>query len=144
MVDLAHERAPGARVLHARAESLPFADAPFTCAAMSIVFFFLDDPVAVLRECRRVLGLGGRLAVYTSGPELRGTPATPEPLAGQGHFYGDDELAELARRADFRSVSVRNDRGGQLLVARVDGSADQVLRGLGQCCGSRGEGASWP
>jgi SAM-dependent methyltransferase len=119
MVDLARERARGARVVLASAERLSFRDATFSAVAMSIVFFFLDDPVGVLRECRRVLRPGGRLAVYTTGPELRGTPAAPEPIASRGHFYTDEELAELARRANLRAVNVRNDHGGQLLTARV-------------------------
>jgi hypothetical protein len=86
---------------------------------MSVVFFFLDDPIGVLRECRRVLCAGGRLAVYTTGPELRGTPAAPEPIASRGHFYMDEELAELGRRVELGHVMVSKDRGGQLLTARA-------------------------
>jgi SAM-dependent methyltransferase len=119
MVVLARERAPGADVVLGKAERLPFADGTFSAIAMSVVFFFLEDPVGVLRECRRVLRRGGRVAVYTTGPELRGTPAAPEPIASEGHFYADHELAELARRAQLREVSVRNERGGQLLTARA-------------------------
>jgi len=120
MVGLARERVPGARVVLAAAEDLPFADATFTAVAMSIVFFFLPDPVRVLRECHRVLCPGrGRLAVYTTGPELRGTPAAPEPIASRGRFYTDAELVALARRANLRAVEVRNDGDGQLLIARV-------------------------
>lgn len=99
------------------AASLPFGDASFTAVAMSIVLMFLPDPVVVLRECRRVLQHGGRVAIYTTGPELRGTPAAPEPLASRSHFYGDSELAELARRSGLRGVRVTNDGGGQLLTA---------------------------
>jgi SAM-dependent methyltransferase len=117
MVELARRRAPGARVVLGRAESLPFANDEFTAVAMSVVFFFLDDPVGVLRECRRVLRPDGRLAVYTTGPELRGTPAAPEPIASRGHFYNDDELTQLALRAELRDVVVVHDQGGQLLPA---------------------------
>ncbi len=85
---------------------------------MSVVFFFLDDPVGALGECRRVLGRRGRLAVYTTAPELRGTPAAPEPVASRGHFYTDQELTRLARRAGFADARVRGERGGQLLSAR--------------------------
>ena len=99
------------------AESLPFADDTFSAVAMSVVFFFLDDPIGVLRECRRALRAGGRLALYTTGPELRGTPAAPEPIASRGHFYTDEELAELGRRAELGGVAVSNDQGGQLLTA---------------------------
>lgn len=123
MVELARERAPEAKVLLACAENLPFADEIFTAIAMSIVFFFLADPVRVLRECRRVLCPGGRIAIFTTGPELRGTPAAPEPLASQGHFYGDEELAGLGRAAELTDVTVDNHRGGQLLVARKFGSS---------------------
>jgi SAM-dependent methyltransferase len=117
MVRLARERAPEAEVLLGDAQQLPFADAAFTAVAMSIVFFFLSDPVAALSECRRVLAPGGRLAVYTTAPALRGTPAAPEPLASRGRFYEDEELAGLARQAGLASVRVVNDDGGQLLTA---------------------------
>jgi len=119
MVRLARERAPAATVVLGSAERLPFAGASFTAIAMSIVFFFLDDPIAALRECHRVLAPGGRPAVYTTSPALRGTPAAPEPLASRGHFHEDEELAELARRAGFADVAVVNDGGGQLLTGRA-------------------------
>jgi ubiquinone/menaquinone biosynthesis C-methylase UbiE len=117
MVRLARERAPGATVVTADASHLPFPDGSFTAVALSIVFFFLPDPVRVLRECRRVLQPGGRLAVFTTAPELRGTRAAPEPIASRGHFYTDAELVELAERAGFSEAAVRSDHGGQLLTA---------------------------
>jgi len=132
MVGLARERAPGADVVVGDAETLPFGDASFTAVAMSVVLMFLPRPVDVLRECRRVLTSRGRLALYTTGPELRGTPAAPEPIASRSYLYDDDQLAALARRAGFDCVRVRNDQGGQLLTARrqrlrVRGDADDRL-----------------
>ena len=106
--------------MHGSAERLPFADASFGAVAMSIVFMFLPDPAAVLCECRRVLSPGGRIAIYTTAPELRGTPAAPEPLASRSRFYDDDELAALAHGAGLAGIAVTNDGGGQLLVARRD------------------------
>ncbi len=117
MVALARLRAPGAEVVLGSAEALPFPDAAFSAAAMSIVLMFLPDPVAALRECRRVLEPGGRLAVYTSAPALRGTPAAPEPIASLACFYEDAELAALAERAGFARVMVANEDDGQLLTA---------------------------
>ncbi len=119
MVGLARERAPAADVRVASAEALPFADNEFTAVAMSVVFLFLADPVAVLRECRRVMKPRARLAIYTTGPALRGTPAAPEPVAGRAHFYEDDTLAALVRRAEFTDVVVTDDGGGQLVTARA-------------------------
>jgi SAM-dependent methyltransferase len=117
MVALAAERAPGAEVRLVSADSLPWPDETFTAIAMSIVFFFFDDPLGVLRESLRVARRGARLAVYTTAPELRGTPAAPEPLASRGHFYSDDELAVLVREAGWHGPRVRNEGGGQLLHA---------------------------
>ena len=120
MVSLARGRAPGAEIVLGDANRLPFPDASFSAIAMSVVFFFFDQPVAVLSECRRVLRAGGRLALYTTAPELRGTPAAPEPIASRGHFYTNAELASLASEAGLLEVVVRGD-GAQLMLARSDG-----------------------
>ena len=119
MVRLARERSGGADVVLGDAVELPFPDASFTAVAMAIVFMFLPDAEAALRECRRVLTGGGRIAIYTTAPELRGTPAAPEPLASRSRFYDDDELADVARRAGLTDVAVADDGGGQLLTARA-------------------------
>jgi len=92
------------------AERLPFPDATFTAASMHGVFGFLSDPVAALREVRRVLRDGGRLVVLGSDPAMRGTPAAPEPIASRLKFYQDDELARLGAEAGFtESRVVRRD-----------------------------------
>jgi ubiquinone/menaquinone biosynthesis C-methylase UbiE len=118
MVELATERASGATVVLGSANRLPFEDGAFTAVSMAVVFFFLDDPVGALREARRVLHAGGRLAVYTTSPELRGTGAAPEPIASLGHFYSEEELLALAAQAGFRDVHVTTKGGGQLLIGR--------------------------
>ncbi|MGH3189864.1 MAG: class I SAM-dependent methyltransferase [Streptosporangiaceae bacterium] len=119
MLELAMQRATAAGLVLAAAQSLPFADDTFSAIAMSIVFMFLDAPIGVLGECRRVLGRGGRLALFTISPQLRGSPAAPEPIGSRCHLYPDEELAGLARRAGLRDATVHNSGGGQLLTARV-------------------------
>jgi SAM-dependent methyltransferase len=122
MVQLAHRTSGGrAPIVQASADRLPFEAEAFTAVSCIVAFFFFPDPVAALREFRRVLDPErGRIAVYTTAPELKGTPAAPYPLASRGHFYEDDELADLARTAGFESVEVRRPDadGAQLLVAR--------------------------
>lgn len=102
-------------VVQADAARLPFEGATFTRAAMVVVLLFLPDPGAALREIQRVLKPGGRLALFTLPPELKGHPgAAPEPMASRGRFYTDTELEELARGAGLDDVTVTHD---QLLVA---------------------------
>jgi ubiquinone/menaquinone biosynthesis C-methylase UbiE len=120
MVRLARKTTGGrAQIVRGSADALPFADGEFTALSSLIAFFFFPDPLAALREFRRVLDPErGRIAVFTTAPEMKGTPAAPYPLATRGHFFEDDELVELARRAGFGAAEVRRHDGGQLLVAR--------------------------
>ena len=99
--------AAGRLIIHeAEAEQLPFADEVFTCAVMTGVFGFLPKPATTLAEICRVLAKEGRLVVFTSTKELRGTPAAPEPIASRLTFYEDDELKQLALQVGFASVHV--------------------------------------
>ena len=118
MVALARERAPGAEVVEGDATALPFDDGSFTAVTYAMVLLFLPDAEAALREARRVLAPGGRLASYTSSPALRGTPAAPEPIATEAHFFTDGELERIARDAGFEDAAITSDDGGQLLTAR--------------------------
>ena len=112
MVRLAHEQNREAvdegrlTIEEATAAALPFPDHTFTCAAMTGVLGFLPDPVAAFAEIRRVLAPGGRIVVLGSDPELKGTPAAPEPMASRLRFYEDDELGALGRQAGFEEVRV--------------------------------------
>jgi len=99
---IAHGRLEIAR---ADAAALPFADETFTCATMAGALGFLEDPVAALTEIRRVLAPGGRAVIMGTDPELRGTPAAPEPMASRLTFYDEEGLEELGRAAGFAGVS---------------------------------------
>ena len=90
----------------ASADHLPFPDATFTVADMTGVLGFLPDALAAFREILRVLRPAGRFVALGSDPALRGTPATPEPIASYVHFYTDGELEALARTAGFSEVQV--------------------------------------
>jgi ubiquinone/menaquinone biosynthesis C-methylase UbiE len=89
------------------ADSLPYPDGTFTGAVMTGVFGFIHDPLKALSEIRRVLASQGRLVLFTASKELRGTPAVPEPIAARLHFYEDQELEELARKAGFAEAEVQ-------------------------------------
>jgi ubiquinone/menaquinone biosynthesis C-methylase UbiE len=120
MVRLTRRKSPELRVVRADVTAMPFAGGAFTAVSCLVAFFFFADPVAALREMRRVLDPGqGRIAVMTTAPEARGTPASPEPFASRGHFHTDDELLELARAAGLRETRIAwREPWAQLLVAQ--------------------------
>ncbi|MEJ2215931.1 MAG: methyltransferase domain-containing protein [Gemmatimonadota bacterium] len=93
-------------IIEGGADRLPFPDDAFTCAAMTGVLGFLPDPVRTLTEIRRTLAPGGRVVVQGFEPELKGTPAAPEPMASRLNFYDDEAFTELARAAGFADVRV--------------------------------------
>ena len=66
-----------------------------------------------------VLRPGGRIGVYTAGPELRGRPAAPEPIASPGHFYTDAAIAERATRDPERCRGAQP-LGGQPMTAAAE------------------------
>ena len=54
-------RAPGVRLVQARAEELPFRDGAFGTVVSGLVFCSVGDPARGLAEIRRVLTAGGEL-----------------------------------------------------------------------------------
>ncbi|HEX4621044.1 MAG TPA: class I SAM-dependent methyltransferase, partial [Myxococcaceae bacterium] len=57
----ARQRAPGALLIQASAEALPFREGAFDTVVSSLVFCSVPDPVKGLAEIRRVLRADGRL-----------------------------------------------------------------------------------
>jgi ubiquinone/menaquinone biosynthesis C-methylase UbiE len=60
---LSHAREKDLSTLHAHARCLPLDDASFDAAMLVSMLHHVDDPPAVLAEAKRILRVGGRLAV---------------------------------------------------------------------------------
>jgi ubiquinone/menaquinone biosynthesis C-methylase UbiE/uncharacterized protein YndB with AHSA1/START domain len=92
----------------ADAAALPYPDNTFSSAVMTGVIGFIPDPLKTFKEVYRTLDRNGLFVVFTSSKELKGTPAAPEPMASRLHFYEDNELEDLARRAQFAEARVED------------------------------------
>jgi SAM-dependent methyltransferase len=118
-VEACRARVPGAEVVVATAESLPFADGAFGATLSQLVVNFMSDPEAGVREMRRVTASGGVVAacVWDYAGEMTLLRAfwdaarEIEPERGAAADEGvvmpycrEGELAELWRAAGLRDV----------------------------------------
>jgi len=104
-------RAQGLDVERGTLTTHPFPDASFDVIAMSHVIEHVPDPVALLRECRRILKPGGRLVVYTPNIQSWGHRRFQEhwfALEPPRHLYlfRPDNLRQVLERSGPWTVEV--------------------------------------
>lgn len=99
--------ARGIKSCLAYGERLPFADSSFKGVLLVCAICFLDNPIATLKECQRVLIDTGQLVigfvpvnspwgVYHSRRGTRG-----HTFYSSAHFYTSEEIRVLAERGGF-------------------------------------------
>lgn len=76
------------------ADALPFADGGFDAAICQLGLMFFPDRVAALREMRRVLARGGRVAVMTWGALAR-CPGNAAMVRVWGQYFGAEQAAKF-------------------------------------------------
>jgi ubiquinone/menaquinone biosynthesis C-methylase UbiE len=87
---------------HGDASTLPYPDGSFDKVFATNVVYFWQDPVANLKEARRVMKPGGRLALYViAKEELVEMKIT---RTGVYTLYTGDELVRLLAQAGFRNA----------------------------------------
>jgi ubiquinone/menaquinone biosynthesis C-methylase UbiE len=78
--------------------SLPVEDGTVDAVVLFEAIYYLADPSAFLRECRRVLSPSGIVLLSTTNPDL--FDFSPSPLSRR--YYGASELALLFESSGFR------------------------------------------
>jgi SAM-dependent methyltransferase len=116
LLAIARERLPQAQFVHGDLEQLPFADGQFDAALAANSAIFAEDIRQAMRELRRVVRPGGRVAVTSWGRpeqvEMRAVfaavaSATPQRPPGGGPFAwsADGALANLLSEAGFKVIA---------------------------------------
>jgi SAM-dependent methyltransferase len=120
MLEYARRRVPGAQLVQGEIQSLPFPDAAFDAVTGFNSFQYAADPIAALREAKRVTAPGGRILALVWSPEemcdlaphLRslGALMPPPPAGTPGPFAlcGRDALHEFFATADLDVAEIRD------------------------------------
>ncbi len=87
---------------HGDAATLPYPDARFDCVFAVNVFYFLQNPVPVMREWGRVLKPGGRLALFMEAKEK--LERSGKLIEGIYTLYTPEQVKEILCAAGFQRV----------------------------------------
>ena len=116
LLEIAAERVPGADLRQGDIESLPYGDGTFTTVTSFNAVQYAADPVAALRELRRVTRSGGPIAVLSWGDPSRcetrsilaaiGGLLPPPPPGAGGPFAlaAPGQLEDLLARAGLAAT----------------------------------------
>jgi len=97
----------GVAVLQGCGEDLPYLPDYFNGVLLVVTICFLDDPLAALTECVRVLAPGGVLiaglvpADSPWGLDYQAKAAAGHPFYSAARFYRVDEMTAMAKQAGF-------------------------------------------
>jgi SAM-dependent methyltransferase len=151
LLAIARERYTGVRFDHGEMESLPYPQASFDLVTGNNSFQYAADPVAALREARRVMNTSAQLSIQVWGAAERcdmasymaalGSVLPPPPAGAPGPFALSVpgaletlmERAELtpARVADVDVVFDFSDEATAMRALKASGPAIRAVRHAG-------------
>jgi len=126
MLAIARREVPGARFIEADFAELPFPPGSFDVVISVHALHFAADPVAVLREWRRVTIDGGRLSLSVPGPRAALSYRIYDPIYRRHGLQRRVEvptrtkLLAWARAAGWRHAAVEADPGTTIRLAGPD------------------------
>lgn len=131
----------GIRTVEAFGEKLPFEDETFGCALLIVTLCFVDNPLKVLREAKRVLKKGGSLVVglvprdSSWGAYYEEKKKEGHPFYEKARFYSFADVQEMLRATGFEISEIKS-----TLMQRPDESrrveepVDGYVSGAGFLC----------
>jgi SAM-dependent methyltransferase len=120
MLEYAGRRVPGAQLVQGEIQMLPFRDAAFDAVTGFNSFQYAADPIAALREAKRVTAPGGRILALVWSPaemcelaphlQSLGALMPPPPSGAPGPFAlcGRDALDEFFAGAELEVARVED------------------------------------
>lgn len=112
-------------VVLGNAESLPWDTGSFTACASANMFFFVENPGAVLSEVNRILAPGGRFAMVTAGKGLLSWASFG--WLYQLNTYSDKTMTQMMHKAGFCNVRVNSGFTRALQVCQAEKQAKQLF-----------------
>ena len=106
----------GVAVIQGVAEQLPFPDGSCGAVIFVLALSFVADPMAALREARRVLAPDGAVIIGEAphasplGRQYRALGAGGHPYYRNARFFTPDQLAGLLRGSGLQTDRVRSSR----------------------------------
>jgi ubiquinone/menaquinone biosynthesis C-methylase UbiE len=96
-------------IIYGSADTLPWPDSVFSCAAVVNAFYFFENPRDVLEEIRRVLKPGGRFVISNMLPPKKGFQKLLfKTWSTEMSFYSIDEMADLFNTAGFTRFRIEH------------------------------------
>ncbi len=96
----------GIKAFQADASRLPFPDKFFDFSFSIVTMCFLEDPMSVLRESRRVANLVINVILDRDCEYIQNIIKRPKGFYRYATFYTENDLVEMYRKSGFVDISV--------------------------------------
>jgi ubiquinone/menaquinone biosynthesis C-methylase UbiE len=131
----------GVKTMLGYGEDLPFGDATFGCVLIIVTLCFVENPLAVLKEAKRVLRKDGSIILgLVPGDSPWGAfydekKRTGHAFYGNARFYTLKEIENMVQAAGLKISRIRStllQRPGD--PRRIEEPAEGYIRGAGFLC----------
>jgi ubiquinone/menaquinone biosynthesis C-methylase UbiE len=117
MLEIARKR--GIEGILGRGENLPFKDEEFDFVLLAFTLCFVDNPLKVLEEAKRVLKPGGRVIVgiidkNSKLGKIYQAKKEKSKFYKVAKFYSSKEIIDMLRKLDFTNIRALQTLSGEL------------------------------